>query len=320
MLILSENDILNAVDFNDLLKSAENALLLQESGEFFMPDRVHLHHQGNVQLIMPAFANDHFATKLVSVYPGNRKLGKPSLYGTVILQDGHTGEPLALLNGAKLTALRTGAAGALGLAWTSPRNLETIGLVGAGVQGFHQALFACTVRNINKIAVFDPYHKDIQGFIRELSAFLPEVKITEQKNIHELLNQSEAVITSTTSLKPVIPGDVSLINGKHFIGIGSYRPDMREYPDALFKQLSAVIVDTPLAKKESGDLASPLKMGLIREDQVYTLGKLISGKVKIDDTQTNFFKSVGMALFDLEAAEIIYSRAKQKQIGQEVEL
>ena len=319
MLILNESDILNAIDIGDLLKSTEKALILQESGDYYMPDRMHLEHDGNVNLLMPAIAGDYLATKLVSLFPENKKLNKPSLYGTVVLQDGKTGEPLALLNGAKLTALRTGAVGALGLAYTSPKELGSIGLAGAGVQGYHQVLFACSVRNIRKIAIYDPFNGEIKAFINQLKALLPEVEITDINDLQDFVSQSEAIITATTSMTPVIPDEPELLRGKHFIGIGSYRPEMREFPDGLFHLLKEVIIDTPLASKESGDLSHPLRSRLLRDDQVHTLGKLVNGTVKIDNAQTTLFKSVGMALFDLMAAEAIYSNAREKGIGQKVE-
>ncbi len=319
MLILNETDILNAIDIGDLLKCTEKALILQESGDFFMPDRMHLEHGGNVNLLMPAVAGDYMATKLVSLFPENMKLNKPSLYGTVVLQDGKTGEPLALLNGSKLTALRTGAVGALGLAYTSPKELGTIGLAGAGVQGYHQVLFACSVRNIRKINIYDPYNGEIKAFISRLKALLPEVEITDVNDPRGFVRQSEAIITATTSMTPVIPDEPELLRGKHFIGIGSFRPDMREFPDGLFQLLTEVIIDTPLAIKESGDLSHPLRTGLLADDQVHTLGKLVNGTINIDDSQTTLFKSVGMALFDLMAAEAIYSNARERGIGQDVE-
>jgi len=320
MLILTEADILTAIDLKDLLLSAEKALLLQESGGFCMPDRMHIEHEGHVHLLMPAYEKEFGATKLVSVYPDNRKVNKPSIHGTVVLQDNLTGEPVALLNGTVLTALRTGAAGALGLAYTTPKSIETLGLVGAGVQGFHQVLFASAVRNIRRILVFDPYSHAKEEFIKRLTSSLPFAKIEDSRDITELVRESEAVITATTSLSPVIPDNADLIRGKHFIGIGSYRPEMREYPDSLFSQVRSIIIDTPLATKESGDLAYPLNKGLIREDEIITLGKLINGSVTIDVSGTTLFKSVGMALFDLMAAKAVYKNARRKGIGQETKI
>jgi ornithine cyclodeaminase len=318
MLILNESDIIKAVDFNELLKSVEEAFLIQETGNFNMPDRSHIDHEGNVLLLMPCFGDDYFSTKLVSVFPKNKKLGKPAIYGSVVLNDGQTGEPLAIINGSKLTALRTGAVGALGLLYTTPKNIKSLGLIGAGIQGFHQVLFACGVREIEKVFIYDPYHPEIENFIQELKKYLPDTEFTNCLSSKQVLENSEALITATTSLTPVLPDSTSLYAEKHIIGIGSFKPEMQELPDGLFKNLDQIFVDTNHAKKESGDLSIRIKKGLIQENQIYTLGQLINKKVKIDEDKTTLFKSVGMALFDLIVARTIYLNAIEKGIGTEV--
>lgn len=320
MLLLNESDIIKAVDFNELLKSVEEAFLIQEEGSFNMPDRTHIDQNGNVLLMMPCFTDDYFSTKLVSVFPENKNIGKPVLYGSVLLNDGQTGEPLAFLNGSKLTALRTAAVGALGLLYTTPKNLKTLGLIGAGVQGFHQVLFACAVREIEQVSIYDPFNNNLDAFIGDLKKYLPDVQITKSASAKELMKNSEAIITATTSMKPVLPDDKNLFEGKHFIGIGSYKPEMQELPDSLFKKVDQIFVDTPHASKESGDISIRIKNGLVKEDQIYTLGKLINKEVTIDEHQTSLFKSVGMALFDLIVAKRIYLNAIEKGIGTNVEL
>jgi len=318
MLILNESDIIQAVDFNELLKSVEEAFLIQESGNFNMPDRTHIDNEGNVLLLMPCFTDDFFSTKLVSVFPANKNLGKPVIYGSVLLNDGKTGEPLTMLNGSKLTALRTGAVGAMGLLYTTPKNIKTLGLIGAGIQGFHQVLFACAVREIEKVFIYDPFNKNIETFIKDLKKYLPNIKFSRCLSAEDVLENSEAIITATTSLKPVLPDKKSLYEGKHIIGIGSFKPGMQELPDVLFKSLDQIFVDTEYAKKKSGDLSIQLDNGIIQEDQIYTLGQLIDKKVIIDESKTTLFKSVGMALFDLMVAKKIYSNALQRGIGTEV--
>ncbi len=320
MLILNESDIIKAVDFNELLKSVEEAFLIQEEGNFNMPDRMHIDQDGNVLLLMPCFTDDYFSTKLVSVFPENKNIGKPALYGSLILNDGETGEPLALLNGSKLTALRTGAIGALGLLYTTPKNTKTLGLVGAGVQGFHQVLFACAVREIERVSIYDPFNHNLKGFITDLKKYLPDVEITQSASAIELINNSEAIITATTSMKPVLPDEENIFKGKHIIGIGSYKPEMQELPDRLFNILDQIFIDTLHAARESGDISIRIKNGLVKEDQIFTLGKLINKKVTLDEHQTSLFKSVGMALFDLLVAKKIYLNAIEKGIGTNVEL
>ncbi len=133
-----------------------------------------------------------------------------------------------------------------------------------------------------------------------------------------MVANSEVVVTATTSTTPVIPDDKKLIKGKHFIGIGSYQPDMRDFPDALFELLNTVLIDTGHATGESGDVRIPLETGMITEDQIVRIGRVINKEAEIDTSRTTFFKSVGMALFDLLTAEMIYKKALEKGLGTEV--
>jgi ornithine cyclodeaminase len=97
---------------------------------------------------------------------------------------------------------------------------------------------------------------------------------------------------------------------------------MREYPKAMFSALKQMFVDTDHALHESGDLMDPIKSGWISENQIFTLGKLITKRVSMDveSTGTTLFKSVGMALFDLIVSDLIYEKAVQKKLGKDVDL
>jgi ornithine cyclodeaminase len=319
MLILNKDDILKSVTFDELLKAVEEAFIIQEKGNFLMPDRLHIDYNENVLLLMPAFTGDYFSTKLVSVFPENRKKNLPVIFGSVLLNDGTTGETLALLEASKLTALRTGAVGALGIVHTTPVDVSSVGLIGAGEQGFHQVLFACAVRNIKSVTLFDAFNSNLNDFVDSLKKYLPEIDFKIAKNSEEVVKNSEVIITATTSEAPVIPDDKDLLKGKHFIGIGSYKPSMREFPDNLFRLLDNAIIDTPFAMTESGDISVPIEKGLIKKEDIYTLGSLINKKVKINENVTTLFKSVGMALFDLVTARLIYRKALEKNIGTSVE-
>lgn len=319
MRIINKNDFIQAAGPLDFLSAVEKAFLLQEKGDFFMPDRLHVSYNGNVLLLMPAFQNQYFGTKLVSVFPENRQKGKPVIQGTMLLNDGHTGEPLALMDAGMLTAFRTAAVGALGITYTTPKDVTRLGLIGAGTQGFHQVLFAAIVRNIREIYLFDPYHPDLKTFAEKLKKYLPGKKIILENDVAPLVSHAQVIITATTSEEPVIP-ETADIQGKHFIGIGSYKPEMREMPEKLFHQLQHLVIDTPHTRKESGDVALPLKNHWIKETQILRLGELINETKSIDVSKTTFFKTAGMALFDLLAAQMIYEKAREKNIGIDVEL
>ncbi|MGM0465733.1 MAG: ornithine cyclodeaminase family protein [Acidobacteriota bacterium] len=320
MLVLNQKDILNAVTRNEIVDSVEKALRMYEEKNFHMPDRMHVDYRGNTLLLMPCFTKKSMGTKLVSLYPENEKKDLPVLFGIMVLNDGNTGKPLAVLDGSALTALRTGAVGSVSIRHMTPKKVNTLGIVGAGVQGFHQTITACTQRDFKSVYVYDKFSEKSDQLIEKLLKKLKNIEVKKAKSAEELLKEAEVVITATTSMEPVLPDEERLFLGKHIVGIGSYKPDMREPPKALFKNIKTLAVDTEYAHIESGDLKVPLEKGWIQEDQILTLGKVIMEKSFINQERegTTVFKSVGMALFDAVVSEFIYQKAREKDLGQEV--
>lgn len=113
MIVLGSPELAKLSTRQDTILKVEEALLIQERGNFLLPERMHVHKDSDTLLLMPCFGRDYFITKLVSVYPGNINLSKPAVYGTLILNDNKTGEPLALMNASQVTSARTGALGAV---------------------------------------------------------------------------------------------------------------------------------------------------------------------------------------------------------------
>ena len=320
MIYLTENDILEAASVDEVVDAIEASMLMYERKEFLMPPRMHVDHEQNTMLLMPCFIKDYFATKLVTLFPKNPERNVPVLNGIVVLNDAQTGLPVALLNGPALTALRTAAVAAVSIRHLAPQDTQAVGIVGAGVQGFYQAWLASSLCDATDIFVYDLYPDKATALIKKLPAVVPKVNLHKAASAEELLQASQVVITATTSFEPVLPDNEELLAGKHFVGIGSYKPDVREFPRALFNLLTTVFIDTDHALEESGDLIVPLKNNWITKDQIMTLGRfLIEGKPNDEiRNETTFFKSVGMALFDVCASKLIYEKAAQKGLGQKI--
>ncbi len=320
MLILSADDLVKAASCQEVVMAVEKAMIMYEKREFYMPQRLHLDYQGNTLLLMPCFTPESMATKLLSVFPGNRERKKPAMNGIVVLNDAETGEPIAMLNGAKLTAMRTAAVGSVGIRYITNSGITTAGIIGLGVQGLHQAIFASAVRKIQKIIAYDINPAVRDEFVRQFRFYYPQIEIVLIEQIEDMLSQTDLIITATPSKVPVIPDDERMISGKKFVGIGSFKPDMREFPEALFRKLQYLFIDTDHAVTETGDLIDPLNSRWIDKNQIITAGKLIMGEAKIDQDQTCLFKSVGMALFDLVVSDYIYQKAREEGIGTEVDV
>ncbi len=319
MLCISTRDIVNTVSLTELVDAIESAYFINEEGSFFMPDRMHINYSDNTLLLMPCFTKDRFATKMVSLFPENTKQNIPVLYGSVILNDGSTGEPLAILNGAKLTAMRTGAVGGAAIRWLGINNSKSIGIIGAGVQGIHQAIFAINESNATDINVFDPNPDSKKKFISGVNSFYKNVNINFYKSPEEILEKSDNIIMSTTATKPVLPENHNILKGKCYIAIGSYKPELKELPESLFKLIDQYFIDTEHAMTESGDLITPINKKWFKKENIHSIGKLITSNIELSSNTTRLFKSVGMALFDLVVADLIYKRAVEKGIGTKVD-
>ena len=320
MIYLTESDILKAATINEMLDAIEASLRIYEKKEFHMPQRLHVDHEDNVLLLMPCFTKDYFGTKVITLFPDNPTKNVPVLNGIMVLNDAQTGLPLALLNGPALTAVRTAAVGAVSIRHLAPDDAHAVGIIGAGVQGFYQARAACSARCITDVFIYDIYPEKATALKVKLQQAIPDVNVHQAAGVEDLLERTQIVITATTSTEPVLPDKEDLLEGRHFVGIGSYKPHVREFPQALFGLLKNVYIDTEHAVEESGDIIVPLQNGWLKRDQIMTLGRfLIDSESECQERQeTTFFKSVGMALFDVCASTLIYQKAIVKGLGQQI--
>ncbi len=315
MLYLNEKDIIRAVSLDQVMDAIENAYAIDLKGDYRMPPRMHVKNEDNTLLYMPCFMKSIFGTKFLSLFPGNAARNKPVIQGLVLLNCPESGMPLALLDGATLTAIRTGAVGGVAVRHLSPKKSKTVGLVGAGIQGFRQVLYACEARDIEEVNLFDSSSTKSSALAGELEKMLPGVRVKESSSVEILLKASEIVITATPAASPVLPDDQDLLKGRLYIGIGSYKPEMREFPAALYSLVEKVYIDTEHGLEESGDLITPLENNWVRHDQIIKLGKILGNNEAVGSEETILFKSVGMALFDLVVSELIYKKALENNIG-----
>ena len=115
MLFINKKNI-GKIDQKVIQDAVKKAYELVLKNDYNMPDRIHVENEQNTLLLMPCFSNDFFVTKLVSVFPDAIKFNQPAVNGVLALSDNRTGQPLAIMDGAALTAVRTGAVGEIGRA------------------------------------------------------------------------------------------------------------------------------------------------------------------------------------------------------------
>ena len=311
MRYLSAQDLEGLVTPATLIAAIERALRDFAQGQVTVPARQHFTSEDKTVLSMPVIGATAFGAKLVSVVPGNAGRGLPVTNGLMMLSDGQTGLPLAVLNAAALTALRTGAVGALALKLISPASVDRVGIIGTGVQGTWQAILACAVRPISTVCFVARSEESARRFVDTVSSRVSSVKLVRCKDAGELLRQCPVIIAATTSTDPVLPNEPTLLEGRHFISIGSFRPTMQELPNAVYELAGCAVIDSDAARHEVGDLINPLAAGVLRDESVYHLAQLITGARSVDVGRTTVFKSVGMALYDLYAASALVAEAER---------
>ena len=310
--------VIGKIDQEVMQTAVEKAYQLVLSQQYNMPDRIHVADNENTLLLMPCFSEKFFATKLVSVFPEARQHGQPAVNGVMVLSDNVSGQPLAIMDGAAITAQRTGAVGGLGVKLLTAESIDTAGILGAGVQGLSQARYLLFNRNIKSLYIYDLSHEAVMGMINTLKKEFADLEYVAAKTPNQLVADSKVIIAATTSKTPLFEASPENIFGKTFISIGSFRPDMQEFPNTVIENADDVFVDTMFATRESGDIATPLKDHVIAKDRIKEFAGLL-GENEIFENKTIFFKSVGMALFDLTTASAIYQQALEKNMGQRLD-
>ena len=114
--------------FRNWVAAMESALMAGNSGDYIMPQRMHLDRGNDTFLLMPCISEEYWSTKFVSFCPENIKTGEPSIYGTLVLASSKSGEPLAVMDGSKITAMRTAAVTAAGIKILSPPGARSLGI------------------------------------------------------------------------------------------------------------------------------------------------------------------------------------------------
>jgi len=260
-------------------------------------------------LLMPAWgrsAERLVGCKIVSVYPDNAKLNKPSVYGSYMLMSGETGEPLALIDGTTLTAWRTAAASALAARYLAREDAEHLVMVGAGALSAHLIRAHAAARPIKRVTLWNRTRSRAVSTAFALHAAGIEPTIAD--DLEAAVRTADIVSCATLSAEPLVQGQW-LKKGAHLDLVGAFTPKMREADDEAVRR-SRVYVDVRAsAPKGSGDIAVPLKKKIlnaadIQGDLFELCRSEVKGRKRKDEI--TLFKSVGNAIEDLAAAMLVW--------------
>ncbi len=268
----------------------------------------HAHAMGNndALLLMPAWSPDALGMKLVTVMPDNAARDVATVQATYLLLDRATGQPLALLDGEALTLRRTAAASALAARYLARPDARSLLIVGSGHLAGWMARAHYALRP--DLAQVQVWGRNPQARTALADALAQEgLPATPCDDLQAAVRGSDIISCATTSRMPLVLGEW-LQPGTHLDLVGAFKPDMREADDAAIV-VARVFVDTYAgALAEAGDLVQPLRAGHInRAHVVAELAELVRGEKagRIAATDITLFKSVGTALEDLAAAQLV---------------
>jgi len=326
MRVLSATDVRAALPMPRAVAAMRQAFAALAAGRADVPERVHLNlpvHDG-VSLMMSSFVHlaegDALATKTISLFANNAERGLARIQAVVIALEPDTGRPLAVLEGAALTALRTGAASGVGTDLLARGDCRTVAVFGAGVQARTQLEAVCAVRDVRAVRVVDPLPDRVEAFVRDVAGqpgFPADVR--PAADAREALADADIVNLATTANTPPF-ADADLRPGTHVNAIGSYQPHVQEVPPETVARALVVVDSRKTALAETGDLIQPIEQGLITPDHIHAeLGELVLGRKRGRENaeQITLFKSVGVAVQDAAAAHAALARAEELGLGTE---
>ncbi|MFQ5553239.1 MAG: ornithine cyclodeaminase family protein [Thermoplasmata archaeon] len=322
MRILRRRDVERLLTPRGAREAMRAAFVALAKGGTFMPPRSYIEMErfGGSAVFMPAFVDplDALGLKAVSIYGANpTKHGLPSILGSLLLFDTKTGETLALMDAAPITALRTAAVSALATDFLAREDAEVAGFLGAGVQARSHATALREVRPVTKLLAHSRTSANAEAFARWASQELG-LEAHALSTPKEVVTRSDIVTTATPSPTPVLKG-AWLPEGVHLNVIGS--GPAHEVDGAAYARATRVVVDLlDHCLLEARDIMACTKDGTVSKEDIAELGDLIVGRAKGREGpgEITLFRSIGLAMEDAAAAKLLYDRAVREKVGTEL--
>jgi len=319
VLVLNQEEVQRLLDMEGCIEAMADALAALARGEVHVPLRFVVKPADEPSLIglMPAHrAGDAplYSLKTVCVFPDNPKRGLDAHQGTVTLFDGETGEVRALMNASAITAIRTAAVSAVATRLLAREDARELGVLGAGVQARSHLEALRLVRDFERVRIFSPTAEHAQTLAAEAGAEAVE-------SAEEAVRGADVVVTATSSVEPVLERDW-LKEGAHVNVVGGRPPEMRELDTATIAGSAFFVDRRESAEAEAYDYLDALESGAIGPDHIRAeIGEVLIGAKpgRSAPDELTVFRSLGLAVEDLAAAEYVVRRARETGAGIEVE-
>ena len=319
LLIIGAEDARRLLPPGAGIQAMDLAMRAVSAGSVEMPPRLvtALADQRGHLFVMPASSPDIpvYGAKAVSLQPANPAMGRPAVQGFVVLFDCQTGSPVALVDGASVTALRTAAASALATRELARRGASSHGILGAGALAEeHLRAMACA-RNVTETRIWARNRQKAHAFAARMAdeTGMPVTAVERR----EQAAGCDIVTVATNASRPVLLG-AWLNEGAHVNLVGAHRPTHRESDSEAASRARIYVDSMKSAMQEAGDILIPLAEGAIKECAIAgEIGSVLNGGIpgRQADSQITLYKSLGLAAQDLFAAGHIYQKALETGAG-----
>jgi len=319
MLLLRETDVRALLAMEALIPLMEEALRAYSTGGVAQPVRLAMMvepHAGYLGL-MPAHLRaarpgpgpriqETMGAKAVTFYPRNAARDLPTHLAVVLLWDSATGELLSMMDGRLITEMRTAATSAAATRALARKDAGILAVLGAGVQARSHLEAMRAARPLRQVRVWSRTLTSVQRFLADMQPHA-SAPMTACASAEEAVRGAEIIVTATSASAPVLRG-AWLAEGAHINAVRRARVYVDSRAGALL---------------ESGDLLLPIQEGAIgRAHIVGEIGEVLAGTVagRTSAREITLFKSLGMAVEDVATAHYVYTRARERGLGQEITL
>jgi ornithine cyclodeaminase/alanine dehydrogenase-like protein (mu-crystallin family) len=289
--VLAEDEVRRHLRMADLVPAMARALAELSAGRVVQPVRTMLPvEERGFFAVMPAYAGV-VGAKLVTFFPVNR--GIPTHHALIALFRAETGEPLVVMDGRLITEMRTAAVSAVATDRLARPDPSVLAILGAGVQAGSHFEALRLVRSFREVRVWSP---------RSAAAFAQRHGLLAMRSAEDAVRGADVIVVATASRTPVLRG-AWIADGAHVNAVGAVRPDWRELDDEALRRSRLYVESREEATREAGDV-------IAAGEPFGELGEVVAGARpgRQSAEEITLFKSVGVAVEDVVAADLVYRR------------
>ena len=318
LLVINAAEVRNLLPMAACMEAMAAALMALGRGEAQNPLRSvnWLPQQRGILLAMPALTEEAMAIKVITVMPGNHGTPYDSHMGAVILFDAQYGRPLALMDATEITAIRTAAVSGLATQLLAREDAGDLAILGTGVQARSHLQAMLEARPLRRVRVWSRSASNREAFVRWADADL-EVEVEAADSAQAAVTGADLICTTTATADPVLMGEW-LAPGAHINAVGASTATTRELDSAAMAMVSHFVDRRESALGESGDYLIPLQEGAIDDNHIRAeLGEILLGQAqgRSGEDEITLFNSLGLAVEDLAAAQLIWREAQRQGQG-----